>query len=108
MGRVPGISSTQASGEAGQNAAKLKIRGVATFNSSGQDPLIVIDGIQSSAEIFNALDPNEIDNISILKDASSTAVYGVKGANGAVSYTHLDVYKRQAQPLPLSRSRSAC
>ena len=87
VGRVPGISSTQASGEAGQNAAKLKIRGVATFNSSGQDPLIVIDGIQSSAEIFNALDPNEIDNISILKDASSTAVYGVKGANGVIIVT---------------------
>jgi TonB-linked SusC/RagA family outer membrane protein len=87
VGRAPGIMSTQASGEAGDNATTIRIRGVSTLNSGGHEPLIVIDGIQSSTSVMNALDANEIENISILKDASSTAVYGVKGANGVIIVT---------------------
>lgn len=84
VGRVPGIVANQASGEAGDNASTIRIRGVATLNDGGKDPLIVIDGVQSTIETMNALDPNEISSISVLKDASSTAVYGVKGANGVI------------------------
>ena len=87
VGRVPGISSVQSSGEPGDNSATLRIRGVATLNSEGQDPLVVIDGIQSTTDAMNALDPNEIESVSVLKDASATAVYGVKGANGVVIIT---------------------
>jgi TonB-linked SusC/RagA family outer membrane protein len=89
VGRTSGISAVQASGEPGQNAATIRIRGIATLN--GQDPLIVIDGIQQPAEqpyvILNAMDANEIESISILKDASATAVYGIRGANGVVIIT---------------------
>ncbi len=89
VGRTSGVSAVQASGEPGQNNATIRIRGIATLN--GQDPLIVIDGIQQPAEqpyvILNAMDANEIESISILKDASATAVYGIRGANGVVIVT---------------------
>ena len=87
VGRVPGIVSTQLSGEAGNDATTIRIRGIGTFNSSGLDPLIVIDGIESNMSTLNALDPNEIESLSVLKDASSTAVYGVRGANGVIIVT---------------------
>ncbi|WP_176454245.1 carboxypeptidase-like regulatory domain-containing protein [Siphonobacter sp. BAB-5385] len=84
IGRAAGISGIQNSGEPGQNATTIRIRGISTLN--GSDPLIVIDGIQQPTEqpytVLNAMDPNEIDNISILKDASATAVFGIRGANG--------------------------
>lgn len=87
VGRVPGISSLQSSGEPGDNEATLRIRGIGTLNSEGQDPLVVIDGVQSTIDVMNTLDPNEIQSISVLKDASATAVYGVQGANGVVIVT---------------------
>lgn len=87
VGRTPGLISTQSSGEAGNDAATIRIRGLATLNESGHEPLVVIDGIQSTMATMNALDANEIENISVLKDASSTAVYGVRGANGVVIVT---------------------
>ncbi len=89
IGRTAGISGVQASGEPGVNATTIRIRGIATLN--GQDPLIVIDGIQQPAEqpylVLNAMDANEIENISVLKDASATAVYGIRGANGVIIVT---------------------
>ncbi|MFT3902086.1 MAG: TonB-dependent receptor [Niabella sp.] len=89
VGMAPGISGIQSSGEPGQNATMLRIRGVATLN--GSNPLVVIDGVQQPAEnpftMLNAIDANDIDNISILKDASATAVYGIRGANGVIIVT---------------------
>ncbi len=87
VGRVPGISSLQSSGEPGDNEATLRVRGIGTLNAEGQDPLVVIDGVQSTIDVMNTLDPNEIQSISVLKDASATAVYGVQGANGVVIVT---------------------
>jgi TonB-linked SusC/RagA family outer membrane protein len=87
IGRIPGISSVQSSGEPGHDASTIRIRGISTLNSDGLDPLVVIDGVQSTWSMFNALDANEIENISVLKDASSTAVYGVQGANGVIIVT---------------------
>lgn len=87
VGRVAGISYTQASGEPGNNATTIRIRGVGTLNSGGQEPLVIIDGIQSTFSVMNAIDANEVENISILKDASATAVYGVRGANGVIIVT---------------------
>lgn len=87
VGKIPGITSLQTSGEPGFNESAINIRGVATLNEEGQSPLIVIDGIQSTVSFMNVLDPNEIENISVLKDASATAVYGVKGANGVIIIT---------------------
>ncbi|WP_202618211.1 SusC/RagA family TonB-linked outer membrane protein [Arcticibacter tournemirensis] len=89
IGRTSGISGVQNGGEPGQNATTIRIRGIATLN--GADPLIVIDGIQQPAEqpyiVLNAMDANEVESISILKDASATAVYGIRGANGVVIIT---------------------
>jgi TonB-linked SusC/RagA family outer membrane protein len=89
IGRTAGVSGIQATGEPGLNTTTIRIRGIATLN--GQDPLIVIDGIQQPAEqpfvILNSMDANEIESISILKDASATAVYGIRGANGVIIVT---------------------
>ncbi|RYF23312.1 MAG: TonB-dependent receptor [Flavobacteriales bacterium] len=90
VGNAPGISGLQTSGEPGRNGTKIFIRGVATYGGSS-DPLIVIDGVEQPAERsyeqLNAMDANEIESLSILKDASSTAVYGIRGANGVIIVT---------------------
>lgn len=86
-GRMPGLLAVQRSGEPGADASTLRIRGVGTFatGSGSQDPLVMVDGIETAN--YNNIDPNEIESLSILKDASSTAVYGVRGANGVILIT---------------------
>ena len=85
-GRLPGLITVQRSGEPGADQATLYIRGISTFGS-GQDPLILIDGIDRGKEGLAMMESSEIENISILKDASATAVYGVRGANGVILIT---------------------
>ncbi len=80
-GRLPGLISVQGSGKPGADASTLYIRGVGTYTGNTA-PLIMVDGIVRDS--YNDIDPNEIDNISILKDASATAVFGVRGANGVI------------------------
>lgn len=82
-GRVPGIISVNRSGEPGKDFSEFWIRGISTFGA-GASALVLIDGIEGS---LNTLDPEDIESFSILKDASSTAVYGVRGANGVVLVT---------------------
>lgn len=84
VGRMPGLFATQSGGEPGNDASKIRIRGVGTF-SGNTDPLTLVDGIQ--VDNFNNIDPNEIESVTILKDASSTAVYGIRGANGVLIIT---------------------
>ncbi|WP_349318361.1 TonB-dependent receptor [Chitinophaga sp. MM2321] len=84
-GRMPGLISIQRSGEPGADASTLFLRGRATLNSTA--PLVTIDGIQKEYNAISLLDANEIETISILKDASATALYGVKGANGVIIIT---------------------
>ena len=84
VGRIPGLLAVQRSGEPGNDQSTLRIRGIGTFSGS-QDPLIMVDGIE--VDNYNNLDPNEIENITVLKDASATAVYGVRGANGVLLIT---------------------
>lgn len=84
VGRMPGLLSVQRSGQPGDDQATLRIRGAGTFTGS-TDPLIMVDGIET--DNYNNIDPNEIENIAILKDASATAVYGVRGANGVLIIT---------------------
>lgn len=81
-GQMAGLTTVQYSGEPGSDAASIFVRGKATFNDSA--PLIQVDGVERD---FNSIDPNEIESISILKDASATAVFGVRGANGVVLIT---------------------
>lgn len=82
VGRLPGLIAVQRSGEPGADAPELYIRGLATTNSNA--PLITIDGIQKDAQAISLLDPNEVESVTILKDASATALYGIKGANGVI------------------------
>jgi TonB-linked SusC/RagA family outer membrane protein len=82
-GLVPGLSAVQASGMAGGNNATLLIRGLGSVNGSG--PLIVVDGMPDVD--INRLNFNDIESISVLKDASSGAVYGSRGANGVILIT---------------------
>ena len=89
IGNTPGVSGLQTSGEPGRNQANIYVRGISTYGES--TPLIIIDGVEQASEqafsAFNAMDANEIASISVLKDASSTAVYGVRGANGVIIVT---------------------
>lgn len=82
-GRVPGIISVTRSGEPGNNFSEFWVRGISTFGAN-QSALILIDGIEGN---LNDLDPADIETFSVLKDASATAVYGVRGANGVVVVT---------------------
>ncbi|MDR2806141.1 MAG: TonB-dependent receptor [Dysgonamonadaceae bacterium] len=81
-GRLPGLTVLQRSGVPGGEAMEFYIRGRSTVNGSA--PLTLVDGVERD---FNALDPREVETISILKDASATAVYGVRGANGVIMVT---------------------
>lgn len=78
-GRVAGIVGVQRSGEPGYDNSEIYIRGISTFTSSS--PLILVDGVERS---FNNIDPEDISSFSVLKDASATALYGVRGANGVI------------------------
>ena len=82
-GRLPGMITVQRSGEPGSDMANMYIRGISTFGSN-QSPLILVDGVDRDIRM---MDVSEIESISILKDASATAVYGVRGANGVVLVT---------------------
>lgn len=82
-GRVPGVISVQSSGEPGKNIADFWIRGIGTFGASS-GALVLIDGLEG---VLSQVDPADIESFSVLKDASATAVYGVRGANGVVLVT---------------------
>jgi TonB-linked SusC/RagA family outer membrane protein len=84
-GRMPGLITTQRSGRPGSDASNLYIRGIST--SGNASPLVVIDGLPRGDANFGDIDPNEVESVSILKDASSTALYGIQGANGIVLIT---------------------
>lgn len=85
-GRLSGVIAVQRSGEPGADGADFWIRGVSTF-SGATSPLIVIDGVEASSGDLNALDPEVIEGFSILKDATATALYGSRGANGVMIVT---------------------
>lgn len=84
MGKLPGFVSTQRSGQPGRDASDFFIRGVSSLNSEGNKPLIIVDDIEYSYDQLQQINVNEIESISILKDASTTAIYGIKGANGVL------------------------
>ncbi|MBK0382854.1 TonB-dependent receptor [Pedobacter sp. SD-b] len=83
QGLIPGLTAVNSNGKPGADASSLFIRGIATTNGSGS-PYILVDGVERD---LNQIDPNEIQSISILKDASATAIYGTRGANGVILVT---------------------
>jgi TonB-linked SusC/RagA family outer membrane protein len=87
-GRVAGLISYQSSGEPGQDNASFFIRGITTFGAGAKkDPLILIDGVELTNEDLARLNTDDIASFSIMKDATATALYGARGANGVISVT---------------------
>ena len=82
-GKIAGVITTQSSGMPGDDDASINIRGRATFAGDGS-PLVLVDGVERE---FSQIAPDDIESISVLKDASATAVYGVRGANGVMLIT---------------------
>ncbi len=85
-GRIAGVISYQRSGEPGKDNANFFVRGVTTFGYSAS-PLILIDGVEVTTEDLARLEPENIASFSIMKDATATALYGAKGANGVILVT---------------------
>lgn len=86
-GRIAGVISYQTSGEPGQDNANFFIRGITSFGTGKVDPLILIDNVEMSSNDLSRLHPDDIQSFSILKDATATALYGARGANGVVLVT---------------------
>ncbi|KAA5546819.1 TonB-dependent receptor [Adhaeribacter rhizoryzae] len=84
QGRMPGVRIVQNSGEPGNEGASIRIRGIGTFSGAGSNPLVLIDGVEGN---LSNLDPNNIESISVLKDAASASIYGSRAANGVVLVT---------------------
>lgn len=85
-GNIPGVIATQRSGEPGYDAASFYIRGRSTFGYS-TGALIVLDGVEITSSMLNNIPPEAIESLSILKDATATALYGSRGANGVIIVT---------------------
>ena len=83
-GQLTGVSTVQTSGQPGQEDPQIFVRGAGTLTDEASTPLILVDGVEMP---FFQMDPNEIENITVLKDASATAVFGVRGANGVILVT---------------------
>lgn len=83
-GQITGLSSVATSGQPGKEDPAIYIRGVGSLTESASAPLILVDGVERS---FFQMDPNEIESVTVLKDASATAVFGVRGANGVILVT---------------------
>lgn len=89
QGLLPGVTVTQRSGQPGSDVGTIRVRGTGTYNkdSNGNlmaNPMIIVDGVEST---MNDIDANDIETISVLKDAASAAIYGSKAANGVVLIT---------------------
>ena len=80
-GRIAGVVAVQRSGEPGHDESDIWIRGLSSLLGQSSSPLVLVDGVERS---FNNIDPEDIESFTVLKDASATAVYGVRGANGVV------------------------
>lgn len=86
-GRMAGVITYQTSGEPGQDDAQFFIRGITSFGSGKVDPLILIDNVEVKTSDLSQLHPDDIESFSILKDATATALYGARGANGVILVT---------------------
>ena len=85
QGRIAGVDIMSTGGDPG-SASSIRIRGSRSVNATNE-PLIVVDGVMDAVTDISDVDPNSIESISVLKDASSTAIYGSRGANGVILIT---------------------
>ena len=86
-GEVSGFVAVQRSGQPGRDASDFYIRGVSSLNAAANQPLILVDDIEYTYDQLAQINVNEIETITLLKDASSTAIYGIKGASGVMLVT---------------------
>ncbi len=84
QGQVPGLRIVQGTGQPGAENVQIRVRGQGTYSTAGSDPLVLIDGVPG---YLSSLNPNDIENISVLKDAASAAIYGSRAANGVILVT---------------------
>ena len=85
QGRLPGVVLTSSGGQAGKDTPQIRIRGVGTFGNN--EPMVLIDGVESSVDQIQQIAAADIDNVSVLKDAASASIYGVRAANGVILIT---------------------
>ena len=102
QGAAPGVIVQQTSYNPNDNKTNFNIRGISTLNDNS--PLIVIDGIVSDGGSFNKLNPNDIENISVLKDAGTAAIYGSRSANGVIVVTTKSGKKNEKPTVRLNGS----
>lgn len=95
QGRLPGVTLTSNGGQAGNDTPEIRIRGIGTL-SGNNDPMVIIDGVEASVSQISQIATTDIDNISVLKDAASASIYGVRAANGVILVTT----KRGAESKP--------
>ena len=95
-GRMAGVMAYQRSGEPGKDNANFFIRGVTTFGYK-KDPLILLDNVEVSSDDLARVQPDDIASFSVLKDATSTALYGARGANGVILVTTKEGKEGKAQ-----------
>ena len=85
-GNAPGLTVLQRGGSPGRNQGSIRIRGIGTLGADAKnDPLIIVDGIETGSLVD--INPNDIENVSVLKDAAASAIYGVRAANGVIIVT---------------------
>ncbi|MEX2593795.1 MAG: TonB-dependent receptor [Anditalea sp.] len=84
QGRLPGVRVVQNSGQPGDEGIGIQIRGQGTFSGAGSNPLVLIDGVEGNLSDIN---PNDIESVSVLKDAASASIYGSRAANGVILIT---------------------
>ena len=84
QGQLPGVRVVQNSGQPGDEGIGIQVRGPGTFSGAGSNPLVLIDGVEGS---LSDIDPNDIENVSVLKDAASASIYGSRAANGVILIT---------------------
>ncbi len=84
QGKIPGLDVSSAYGKPGNEGNTLRVRGLGTFSSAGSSPLVLINGVNGD---MTNLDPNDVESISVLKDAASSAIYGARAANGVILIT---------------------
>lgn len=85
QGQAPGLSILSSSGQPGTSNTNIVIRGIGSFGST--QPLVVLDGTPISASLLSTLNPNDFENVTVLKDATAAAIYGSRGANGVIVVT---------------------
>ena len=85
-GRLPGVTAMQSSGEPGGDGSSIRIRGINSLSGGNSDPLIVIDGVPQRAGGMDRINPNDVESVSVLKDASA-AIYGSRAGNGVILIT---------------------